>query len=130
MGRNEARGNGQGRSASGNEPDPEKGPIFWPVYFYSLANLEFGLAGRQSRVSSWTTVGIAICTTRFEIRNSRQHVILCFYVGRLLAVIFLKAPLASRAWNGCASCQPREVSQGVATITCLTATSLALYYVS
>jgi len=86
VGRNEARGNGQGRSASGNEPDPEKGPIFWPVYFYSLANLEFGLAGRQSRVSSWTTVGIAICTTRFEIRDSkfeaaRDPVFLCWQIA-------------------------------------------------
>jgi len=31
----------KGAVRGGNEPDPEKGLTFWPVYFYSLANLEF-----------------------------------------------------------------------------------------
>jgi hypothetical protein len=31
----------QGALGGGNEPDPEEGSIFWPIYFYPLAFLEF-----------------------------------------------------------------------------------------
>jgi hypothetical protein len=42
MGRNEWGGMKRaGKGWGGNEHDLEEGPIFWPIYFYPLANLKF-----------------------------------------------------------------------------------------
>jgi len=71
VGRNEASTKGQRLRSEGTELDPEGGPIFWSIYFYPLANLEFPRSRRAAieekvlagRVNSTFTANLKIFLT-------------------------------------------------------------------